>query len=81
MRAPLYAIGNVVDNYHNGPYNCHIGLILHFLTICWEHSHHPPRLESNMQQFLQSQKKMIGIEQTAENDSIDMFEQAKDWAE
>ena len=34
-----------------------------------------------MQQFLQSQKKMIGIEQTAENDSIDMFEQAKDWAE
>lgn len=70
------AIGNVVENYQNGLYNCHIGLILHFLTICCEHSQHPQRLGPNMQQLRQPQNKTIGIEPAAENDGVGMFEKA-----
>lgn len=37
---------------------------------------HLRRLVQNMEQLQQQKKKIIGIEPTAENDSVDMFEQA-----
>jgi hypothetical protein len=68
-----HAIGNVVDNHQNGPYNCHIGLILHFLTICWEHSQHPRRLGPYMPQLRQQKSNAIGIGPAAGKEGVDMF--------
>lgn len=76
-----HAVGKVVENYQNGLYNSQIGLILHFLTICWEHSQHPRRLEPNMELLRQQQPKNIGIEPVTKNGGVDMFERAEVVAE
>lgn len=41
-----------------------------------EQRQHPRRLGSTMEQLRLPHKKIVGIEMTAENDGVDMFEQA-----
>ena len=61
--------GNVVENLQ-------IGFDFTFFDNMLDACLHPRRLGPIMEKLRQPQNKMIGIEPAAENDGVDMFEQA-----